>query len=84
MAVQMSDDPLPHIKQYSKVKYLPSANVYMSNTLHNLLFLILKSNSVLRLILRLKGIAHIHLADERYNVFKCCFYVWYILVAMVT
>ena len=28
MAIQMSDDPLPHIKQYSKVKYLPSANVY--------------------------------------------------------
>ena len=48
---------------------------------HNLLFLILKSNSFL---LRLKGIAHIHLAEERYNVFKCCFYIWYILVAMVT
>ena len=32
MAIQMSDGQLPHIKQYSKVKYLPSANVYMSNT----------------------------------------------------
>ena len=32
MAIQMSDGQLPHIKQYPKVKYLPSANAYMSNT----------------------------------------------------
>ena len=32
MAIQMSDGQLPYIKQYPKVKYLPSANAYMSNT----------------------------------------------------